>query len=601
MTSTTLSTNSDSLFRNLYLWALRQHMGLSILFAILLFLIMPGTILVNLIQGYDYSNYISVAENVFLVLCTPLTMLFTLLFSALHLGYLHKKRALDLFYALPAKRNTLLLARMCAAATHVLLPLLANYLLMQILLQLRWSNKGWETWIETNAVSAICCLCLAVLASVVFSALIYVCSGTSIDAIVSIFVISGIYPVLVVLLMQVSEVLLTGLMVTYNVSPILYTLASPYLSMLSFYGLSGDAYQSWIYALWWIVFTVALLVLTLVLNRKRRSEAAETGWAFAVPNAVIRVAASATAGLGLGFLLAQAMSGLMIQFILGMAIGAFVMHMILEAVYSRGLRKWVKSLPYYGGTIAVLVCLLLGLAYGMNGIVNRVPAAEDVTQVECSIRWPIYPVDFHVGYYKAGSMQAPVLTEEENIRLVTQIQQEALQRDRRYLFSSSRMGEIELHYTLKDGTTLDRNYKIINSEFYDGPGKDLVEQLINSREFIEKANAVFQVSSEQVSNFELLDMNTGESEELLVNTQKKEELLDALKQDILEDNTKKREDWNTRDVQEDRENIALTFEINYGRLEDNLGFDINREEYTVPGYYTRTCEVIDTLEKSDTY
>ena len=51
MISTTLSTNSDSLFRNLYLWALRQHMGLSILFAILLFLIMPGTILVNLIQG----------------------------------------------------------------------------------------------------------------------------------------------------------------------------------------------------------------------------------------------------------------------------------------------------------------------------------------------------------------------------------------------------------------------------------------------------------------------------------------------------------------------------------------------------------------------
>ena len=601
MISTTLSTNSDSLFRNLYLWALRQHMGLSILFAILLFLIMPGTILVNLIQGYDYSNYISVAENVFLVLCTPLTMLFTLLFSALHLGYLHKKRALDLFYALPAKRNTLLLARMCAAATHVLLPLLANYLLMQILLQLRGSNRGWEAWIEINAVSAICCLCLAVLASVVFSALIYVCSGTSVDAIVSIFVISGIYPVLVILLMQVSEALLTGLMVTYNVSPIVYTLASPYFSMLSFYELSGDVYQSWIYVLWWIVFTAALLALTLVLNRKRRSEAAETGWAFAVPNAVIRVAASATAGLGLGLLLAQAMSGLMIQFILGMAIGAFVMHMILEAVYSRGLRKWVRSLPYYGGTIAVLVCLLLGLAYGMNGIVNRVPVAEDVTQVECSIRWPIYPVDFHMGYYKAGNMQGPVLTEEENIHLVTQIQQKAIQGDRRYLFAPSNMGEVELHYTLKDGTTLDRNYKIIDSEFYNEPGKDLIGQLIKSREFIEKANPVFQVSSEQVSNFELLDMNTGESKELLVNTQKKEELLDALKQDLLEDNTQKREDWNTRNIQEGRENIALTFEINYGRLGDNLGFDISREEYTVPGYYTRTCEVIDTLEKSSTY
>lgn len=601
MISTTLSSDNASPFRNLYLWALRQHLGLSILFAILLFLIMPGTILINLIQERDYSNYINVAEDMFVMLCTPVTMLFTLLFSALHLGYLHKKRALDLFYALPAKRNTLLLARMCAAATHVLLPLLANYLLMQILLRLRWASKGWEAWMETNAVSAIFCLCLAVLASLVFSTLIYVCSGTSIDAVVSIFVISGIYPVLVFLLTQVLEDLLTGVMVSYNVSPLIYTLVSPYFSMFSFYEVSRNDSQGWLYALWWIVFTVALLALTLVLNRWRRSEAAETGWAFAVPNVIIRVAASATAGLGLGLLLAQAMSGLMIQFILGMVIGAFVMHMILEAVYSRGLRKWVRSLPYYGGTIAVLVCLLLGLAYGMNGIVNRVPVAEDVTQVECSIRWPIYPADFHMGYYKAGNLQGPVLTEEENIRLVTQIQQEALQGDRRYLFAPSNMGEVELHYTLKDGTTLDRNYKIINSEFYDGPGKDLVEQLINSREFIEKANAVFQVSSEQVSNFELLDMDTGESEELLVNTQKKEELLNALKQDILEDNTKKREDWNTREVQESRENIALTFEINYGRLKDTLGFDINREQYTIPDYYTRTCEVINTLEKSGTY
>lgn len=238
MTSTILSSSSLHPFRSLYRWALRQHMGLSVLYMILLFLAMPGTILMNLIQGRDYSNYINGAEDIFSMLCIPLTMLFTLLFSALHFSYLHKKRAIDLFYSLPAKRNTLLSARLCAAATHVLAPLLINYLLMQLLLFARRENLGWaeEPWIVKNAGSAICFLCLAVLASLVFSALIYVCSGTGVDAIVSIFVINGIYPALVMLLMLVSENLLTGVMVSYSVSPIVYTLASPYLSMLSFYG-----------------------------------------------------------------------------------------------------------------------------------------------------------------------------------------------------------------------------------------------------------------------------------------------------------------------------------------------------------------------------
>lgn len=91
MTSTILSSSSLHPFRSLYRWALRQHMGLSVLYMILLFLAMPGTILIHLIQGRDYSNYINGAEDIFSMLCIPLTMLFTLLFSALHFSYLHKK------------------------------------------------------------------------------------------------------------------------------------------------------------------------------------------------------------------------------------------------------------------------------------------------------------------------------------------------------------------------------------------------------------------------------------------------------------------------------------------------------------------------------
>ena len=59
MTSTILSSSSLHPFRILYRWALRQHMGLSVLYMILLFLAMPGTILILLIQGRDYSNYIN--------------------------------------------------------------------------------------------------------------------------------------------------------------------------------------------------------------------------------------------------------------------------------------------------------------------------------------------------------------------------------------------------------------------------------------------------------------------------------------------------------------------------------------------------------------
>lgn len=601
MTSTILSSSSLHPFRSLYRWALRQHMGLSVLYMILLFLAMPGTILIHLIQGRDYSNYINGAEDIFSMLCIPLTMLFTLLFSALHFSYLHKKRAIDLFYSLPAKRNTLLSARLCAAATHVLAPLLINYLLMQLLLFARRETLGWvrKPWMVTNAGSAICFLCLAVLASLVFSALIYVCSGTGVDAIVSIFVINGIYPALVMLLMLVSENLLTGVMVSYSVSPIVYTLASPYLSMLSFYGVSYDGYsnETNLYAIWWVLFTVALLALTLALNRKRKSESAETGWAFAVPNVVIRIAASATAGLGLGTIMAQAMSGLLIQFILGMVIGAFAMHMILEAVYSRGLRRWLKSLPYYGSTVAVLLCFLLAMSYGMNGIVNRIPAVENIEQVSCSIQGLNGLWDQHVGYYRDGIFQAPVLTEEENIQLVTQIQQEAIRDSRTHTFSTSYLGVVELDYTLKDGTHLKRSYQITNAGFPKEQAQELLDELIDSREFIEKANSVFQISPEQTGHFQLEEMDTYETADLLVNAEKKEELLNALKQDILEDSSQKREEW----IDNGSRQIVLSFQINSGRRQETWQPIIDTDQYMIPDYYTRTRAVLDTLETDASY
>ena len=82
-----------------------------------------------------------------------------------------------------------------------------------------------------------------------------------------------------------------------------------------------------------------------------------------------------------------------------------------------------------------------------------------------------------------------------------------------------------------------------------------------------------------------------------MNAEKKEELLNALKQDILEDSSQKREEW----IDNGSRQIVLSFQINSGRRQETWQPIIDTDQYMIPDYYTRTRAVLDTLETDASY
>lgn len=615
MTSTILSNRESQQFKSLYLWSLRRHMGISILYALLLFLIFPGVLIVNSMNR-NYS--VDLVYSLFPLLVIPLTMLFTLIFSALHFSYMHNKRRVDLFYSLPARRNTMLLARLCAAVTHVLVPLLANCLIAGLCIagnpQLMSSYRSYSEYSNpVYLVQVVFYLCLAVLASLLFSLFISVCCGTTMDSILSILVINGVFPVLVLLVTEVSSSLLPGIEVNLSVLPFVYTMLCPYGSMASCYlsygGISLSAVNLQWYTWWWIFFVAAMLAATLLINRRRKSESAENAWAFAVPNIVIRIVVSITAGLGGGFLIAQSMDGLISQFLLGMLLGAVVAHMVLEAIYSRGLRKVLRSFPYLGGSVALLVCYLLFMLYGMNGLIYRVPAASEVAQVTLSIsdnEYVGYSRINHTGYSYVEmddyQWQTPILTDQETVQWITALQEETLGETRRLQYNSFRSygySMLEFTYQLNDGSTLKRSYKLnfLSQVFQDGSkGQSMLEQILNSREYKESANSIFQTSVEFVDRFAYADYNKrSDYQTIPTDAQQKAELLTALRNDVLADTVEKQMKWLETGGGDFR--ISVEYRVPDAKQQlPGVKYMNGSDEYLIPDYYTNTRAVLERLE-----
>lgn len=618
MTSITLSNSGGNHpFSGIYRWSLRRHMGISILYALLLFLVMPGALLIGLSQNY---NYVNVVNGLFPALVFPITMLFTLIFSLLHFNYLHKKRRVDLYCALPVKRNTMLLAKLCAAATHILVPLLVNCLIAGMIISCNYNIFEMNNKPGCNLPMVTGLLCLAVLCSLAFSALIAVCCGTSMDTVVSILVINGIFPVLVAVVGVVSACLLPGVLVNSSILPMVYTLLCPYGSLASFYVDLNMAYRmssvqpvhTGLYALWWMFFLIAALAAALLLNRRRKSESAENAFAFAIPNIAIRIAASVTAGLAGGYLMAQIMEGTNGQFLLGMALGSLLAHLILEAIYSRGLRKLLRSLPCYGGALAVLVCFMLVLLYGMTGVVNRVPTADEVQQVTVTKDWNSYTSNAlnHMGYYderdSENTFREPALTDPHLIAKVIQLQQEVINETRSVRYNSFRQlndGLLRISYQLKDGTSLTREYNINNhaynsiSAFPQGSkGEELLDEILDSREFKESANSIFHIDASMIDRFSVEDYSKPDSsrQTLMTTAQEKQELLEALRQDVLNSTMAMHrelfESFNYYDKM--MLNIAIVL-TPPGKESANIWED----PYFIPEYYTNTRKVLEKLEE----
>jgi hypothetical protein len=337
-------------FKEIYCWSLKQRFGIMLLYMALLFLALPMIMMLSLFNVQQHiSSKVSLTEemaNTFSgvlkallpILVVPLTLLFILILSVMLYNYMHQKRSVDYFHSLPVGRTPLLLGKYFAGLTLIFVPLTVNFGIIAIILGV----NGLGNFVPIiNIVYDLLWAMFMVIAAFSFTVLMAVCSGTTMDMVISAIVINLSYPILIMLCQFTSTCILPGLNFGDNFLTVYAFAFAPYAAAFVPFlpkNYSGDTMGT-SFTVWWILMTLVLFIACITLYDKRKSESAENNFAFPLPKIVIRFVATAAVGLGLGItFLSVTGDSNPASFFLGVAAGSLITHIIAEAIYSRGFK-----------------------------------------------------------------------------------------------------------------------------------------------------------------------------------------------------------------------------------------------------------------------
>ena len=254
--------------------------------------------------------------------------------------------------------------------------------------------------------------------------------------------------------------------------------------------------EGWGWAIAYCAAGLALSVLALLLFKKRHNERAQETTAFGVLRPILKYVVTAFFALGAPFLVlyfvsdfsfygvgthgARFLAAHLALTVLGALIGYFLSEMIIHKslrVFSRG---WLRAL-LAGALCCGVVCLF---RYDAFGIARRVPAADEVTQIELSVISDEY-----------------TLTTPEGIQAVEALHREFIDRraeTERLLESTDAVSYLSLTYVLRDGSVLQRGYPVPG-----GALRDLTEDTLNTpavRSGVKELNPPVPVDAEHLDD-----------------------------------------------------------------------------------------------------
>ncbi|NLJ30972.1 MAG: hypothetical protein GX424_05135 [Clostridiales bacterium] len=560
MTLKIFSNRAAKEWKETFLWVLKKNRGIMALFALLLMIALPVGLMVAF-SSAGVNLYITEPVNetfsrYFLTLSiyivNPLLLLFVLVLSALLFSYLHNKRSVDLFHSLPAGRVPMLLGRWSAALTILFLPLLLSCLTAFAV----GASYGVDAryCLAAPMVQLLQSMLMAA-AALTFSIFIAVCTGTTFDMILSILAINISYPLLILTGTEFAKLLLPGL--GWNVQPdsVLFTALAPFAAAclpfpnLLFAAGNSSAYFGSIkgnFLTWWLGMTLVLLFSSLFFYMRRKSECAESGFAFALPKIVIRFLVTAVAGIGAGliFSLSGSNGGM---FFPGLLLGSLAAHVTVEAVYSRGFGQMKKSFVFYGGFAALFVLFYGVLATGCFGYDTYVPSAQDVESITVSsVSSPVRALQYYYGSDTIGDTRGtqiaeitPTIRETENVKAVLNAIQAHVDEVRKtqypYGLDSSTGNEtIDLEYHLKNGAVVTRSYHAaVNTADNTSEISKMIDKIVQLPEYIQTSTLIFYIEPQMIGSVDLESKSSGNSNTFAPDQAQKEELLRAVQKDVL--------------------------------------------------------------------
>jgi len=496
MMSKTFSNKNSTL--GLFLFTLRQNLGLIILSVIGMLLVCPGYVLIELNEYYDrLSKEFYELNNVLLtfgIAACIVGAIGVVVYNIINFMYLYSKKSSDVFHAVPLTRTELLLSRSLAGLVSTLIPLIIGYISLALI-------AVFTPWIIADLeILAILFMYNIFIMLIAFSlSLVFlVCAGSVFDFALSIGIINIGLLLLPHIISVFAEEFLFGY--TYSVvenimkcfSPIYYYIftVADFTNRASTYERGYSLTRPPLFnsnEITAIIVTVVLVALfigaAILLYKRRNAEKAGTAYAFKFIYVISNLLLSFEVGFGVGVIFSDLNLASPAFWIFTVA-GALIASVAFGAISERGFKEYKKSLIVGGVSAAAVLLLTTCYALDITGFETRIPQNDKILTVEANIQG--FTVELTGDDVKYVTNLHKKITEEYDIA-----HHEMQQKDKDYHISHA-----NLIYKMKNGTTIKRSYYSFPTEYF-------AEDMLKVCKFEDVDSVITQVKAEKPKTAQL--------------------------------------------------------------------------------------------------
>ena len=457
------------------------------------------------IEIFQYSS----ANLIYLI-----SIIFTIIYTVRIYSYLHNKRKADLYGSLPIGRSTLFVTKTASAYLMSIIPTLFFLGVISIITVCTGNS------VISELSSMFLKICLGTLASISFFGLIAICCGTMLNSVLMFIAVCVAYPLSAIFIKGIVVGCFDGFYVGIFKDSIIMNALNP---LAAYDGIN---------IIYWLIFSVACIVLGAFLAKKRKAERAQSAFAFHLPCYIIKVLVSFLAGMFLGVLFGSVnVLGGYAGFVFGFILASVPVYIIVHLILYRGFSKLIKtSIPL--GVLIIVSCVGVALccfdAFGYN---SYVPKVKDIKSA---------------GFFEEGSNfqnldkvtnsslrnMSDDITDKDTITFITNSHSNLInKRDYsiqnkfkntwvsmftdNFLFFSKELSQpyCGYAYKLNDGRIITRAYNRFNAFYnsdtlYDDDNTDI----INSKGYIKTYSPIAKAEYDDLSEFAVFGFNRKDTE-----------------------------------------------------------------------------------------
>nr|WP_317359923.1 hypothetical protein [uncultured Tyzzerella sp.] len=470
--------------------------------------------LLKQLNGYiTLNNYFNKVIVIILALVVALAIF----------SYLHDKRKVDFYHSLPIYRTKLFFIKYFLGIFIVIPVMIITHFMLYGIFKIFLGSDlaSFKDILEPLIADTI--FFITIYSIAVFATIL--CGNTTISVILS-FVLINLYSIIVGLIILLTVTFFNGdIDISYLSDYILkYNPVIAYFNMRNnaiYESITNINFSNLNVIITYSIISILIVIFSLFLFKIRKSENATSCIAFKYAKTILKYLGVCIGGILIG-LVFKMISESDILLYIGIIIGCIILHCIIEIIYDFDFRAIFKN--WYSIIPCLIISIVIVITYQFD-IFKRLDYVPNVEKIESvNIRFNnsrYYNSEFVTNIENLDSIEAITELNKINNQLKKQPETYAEQ-------------TMRITYKLKNGSVVSRNVGILHTTPTNEslPQQiDLIKQILNDKEYIEKANPILYMENVP---YNAIDVTIHNNKRSFIEKVDNKKLIETIKKDIEE-------------------------------------------------------------------